>query len=217
MRGMEDGEVRALAALDEPNRRRLYEYVVRQPAPVGRDEAALAVGLPRPTAAFHLDRLVEQGLLEVDYRRLTGRTGPGAGRTAKVYRRSGRQFALSLPERQYELAARLLAAAVDEAEATGAPPRGVLERRSREAGRAMAADGDVLRALEEHGFEPRMEDGDVVLANCPFHALAGEHAALVCGMNLGLLSGLAEGTGYTPRFDSRPGLCCVRLGRTQAL
>ncbi|GLZ79572.1 ArsR family transcriptional regulator [Actinorhabdospora filicis] len=208
---MEDTQLAAVAALDEPNRRRLYEYVARQPEPVGRDEAAAAVGLARATAAFHLDRLVEQGLLDVDYRRLTGRSGPGAGRTAKVYRRSGRQFALSLPARSYELAARLLAAAVEESDATGAPARQVLERLAREAGRAMAGDGELVRVLEENGFEPRAGDDGIALGNCPFHALAAEHGALVCGMNLRLLEGIAEGRGYTVGFDTGPGACCVRL------
>jgi predicted ArsR family transcriptional regulator len=71
-----------------------------------------------------------------------------------------------------------------------------------------------LRVLEEHGFEPRAEDGAVSLANCPFHSLAREHTALVCGMNLALLDGLLEslpGTGLTARLAPDPGRCCVRL------
>src|SRR3954465_4235620 len=82
-------QVAAVAALAEPTRRRLYEYVVRRPHPVSRDDVAGALGLPRPTAAFHLDRLVADGLLDVHYERRTGRTGPGAGRPAKLYRRGG--------------------------------------------------------------------------------------------------------------------------------
>src|SRR4051812_34198583 len=107
-------QVTAVAALAEPTRRRLYEYVVRRPQPVGRDEAAGAVGVPRATTAFHLDRLVADGLLEVSFERRSGRTGPGAGRPAKLYRRSDCAVAVSLPARHYELAAELLAAAVEE-------------------------------------------------------------------------------------------------------
>ena len=114
-------DVSAVAALDEPTRRRLYDHVVRQQAPVSRDEAAAALGLARQTAAFHLDRLADESLLDVVYERRSGRTGPGAGRPAKLYRRSAKQVSVNLPERQYELAGRLLAQALEESEATGEP------------------------------------------------------------------------------------------------
>ncbi|HWR49068.1 MAG TPA: helix-turn-helix domain-containing protein, partial [Pseudonocardiaceae bacterium] len=78
-----EAQISAIAALDEPTRRRLYDYVVRQPAPVSRDDAAAILELPRTTVAFHLDRLVDEDLLDVIYERRTGRTGPGAGRPAK--------------------------------------------------------------------------------------------------------------------------------------
>src|SRR4051812_4922334 len=127
--------VSAIASLDEPTRRRLYEFVVRQAAPVSRDQAADAVRAPRTTVAFHLDKLAAEGLLEVVYERRTGRSGPGAGRPSKLYRRAARQIAVSLPDRRYELAARLLADAVHEANSSGEPPRTVLDRRARELGR----------------------------------------------------------------------------------
>src|SRR5512140_950673 len=106
-------QVTALAALEEPARRSLYLYVVNRKREVGRDEAARAVGVSRTLAGFHLDRLVAEGLLEPSFRRLSGRTAPGAGRPAKLYRRSSRQLEISLPSRSYELAARILATAVD--------------------------------------------------------------------------------------------------------
>ncbi|NUT48662.1 MAG: hypothetical protein HOV94_15345 [Saccharothrix sp.] len=135
----------------------MYDFVVRHPAPVSRDEAAEAVGAPRTTVAFHLDRLVAEGLLEVVHERRTGRTGPGAGRPAKLYRRSAEQIAVSLPDRRYELAGMLPADALVEAEATGEPPRAVLHRRAHELGRTLgdrARDDTVdsepaaMRALE---------------------------------------------------------------------
>lgn len=217
---MDDQDVAAVAALAEPTRRRLYEHVVRQPEPVGRDEAAAAVGLPRTTAAFHLDRLVADGLLDAVFERRTGRSGPGAGRPAKLYRRSGCQVAVSLPGRRYDLAGRLLAEAFEEAERTGVAPRDALARRAHRAGRELAATAHrggrdaVLRVLEEHGFEPRAEDGAVTLGNCPFHELARDHAQLVCGMNLRLIEGLLDGVAE-PTFSAllRPAAdrCCVRL------
>ncbi|WP_433508456.1 hypothetical protein ACQP04_28940 [Pseudonocardia halophobica] len=50
---------------------------------MSRDQAAVGTELPRHTAKFHLDKLVEEGLLDTELRRLTGRRGPGAGRPTK--------------------------------------------------------------------------------------------------------------------------------------
>ncbi|MBW8765119.1 MAG: helix-turn-helix domain-containing protein [Geodermatophilales bacterium] len=216
-------QVAAVAALAEPTRRRLYEYVVRRPHPVSRDDVAGALGVPRPTAAFHLDRLVADGLLDVHYERRTGRTGPGAGRPAKLYRRSGASVTVSLPERRYDLAGELLASALDESDRSGRPPRAVLERRARLRGRELGAEARaagvdgrdaVVGALEEQGFEPRSVDAGIALANCPFHALASRHTELVCGMNLHLLEGLLEGVPsarLTARLRPEQGMCCVLL------
>jgi predicted ArsR family transcriptional regulator len=214
-----DTQVAAVAALAEPSRRRLYDHVVRQPAPVSRDEAAAAVDLPRATVAFHLDRLVADGLLDVVFERRTGRTGPGAGRPSKLYRRADRAVAVSLPERSYDLAGDLLAAALTEAEASGEAPRTVLQRRAFERGRELATGagagpGSVLQVLEENGFEPRTEGAGIALANCPFHRLARQHTELVCGMNLHLIGGVLDGvraSGLVARLHPEPGMCCVRL------
>jgi predicted ArsR family transcriptional regulator len=218
-------QVEAVAALAEPTRRRLYEHVVRQADPVSRDDVANAVGVPRPTTAFHLDRLVADGLLDVHYERRSGRTGPGAGRPAKLYRRAECSVSVSLPERRYDLAGELLAAAVAEAERSGERPAAVLDRRAFRRGSELAAhvgeggrDG-ALRVLEEHGFEPRDDGAGVALANCPFHVLAREHTELVCGMNLRLLEGVLDGlpdAGLVARLRPQPGMCCVRLESPKA-
>ncbi|GAA2422410.1 helix-turn-helix domain-containing protein [Streptomyces coeruleofuscus] len=209
-------DVSAVAALDEPTRRRLYEHVVRQPGPVSRDEAAAALGLARQTAAFHLDRLAGESLLDVVYERRSGRTGPGAGRPAKLYKRSAREVTVSLPERHYELAGRLLAQAMEESEATGEPVRAVLHRKAHELGAQLAGQGGtgVFGLLERYGFEPRHDGDAIVLGNCPFHALAREHTQTVCGMNLHLLRGVLEGLEDSSRhacLAPSPGHCCVRL------
>ncbi|MGH3738739.1 MAG: helix-turn-helix transcriptional regulator [Micromonosporaceae bacterium] len=216
-------QLAAVAALEEPTRRRVYEHVARQPVPVSREDVAEALGLARSTAAFHLDRLAGAGLLEVVYERRTGRSGPGAGRPSKLYHRSDVQVTVSLPERRYDLAGRLLAAAVDESARTGEPARRLLQRQARELGRELgragvdaAADDEAkaMAALEVYGFEPRPTGEAIVLGNCPFHALAAAHTDLVCGMNLCLLDGLLEGlaaTGLGARLDPRPGRCCVRI------
>ncbi|MFZ0120896.1 MAG: helix-turn-helix domain-containing protein [Pseudonocardiaceae bacterium] len=225
-----EAEISAIAALDEPTRRRLYDYVVRQPAPVSRDDAAGALELPRTTVAFHLDRLVDEDLLDVIYQRRTGRTGPGAGRPAKLYQRSHQHVAVSLPQRRYDLAGRLLSSAVEDAERSGNSPRETLAQRAYELGKelgetARSAAGDrdtrdtAIQVLEAYGFEPRIDNGEISLANCPFHALAQDYTELVCGMNLRLLDGLLEGlahTGLTARLDPSPLHCCVRIGPAAA-
>ncbi|MGY1583208.1 helix-turn-helix transcriptional regulator [Streptomyces sp. MN13] len=209
-------DVSAIAALDEPTRRRLYDHVVRQPGPVGRDEAAEALGLARKTAAFHLDRLADESLLDVVYERRSGRTGPGAGRPAKLYKRSGTEVTVSLPERHYELAGRLLAQALEESEATDEPVRAVLHRKAHELGAQLAAQrqANVFDLLEDNGFEPRYDGNAIALGNCPFHALARDHTQTVCGMNLHLLRGVLEGldeNGFQACLEPSPGHCCVRL------
>ena len=185
------------------------------------------MGVQRALAAFHLDKLVEAGLLEATFRRLSGRTGPGAGRPAKLYRRSSSEHAVSLPPRTYELAARLLAEAVEES--GDRPARdsvaGVGRRFGRQVGEQVAghlggrASRDrrmaaLAQALERYGYEPRREGAALRLANCPFHTLSESHRDLVCGMNLSLLSGVLEGMAggdLEARPDPRPGECCVTL------
>src|SRR5262245_36823947 len=219
-----EARVLAVAALEEPTRRRVYEHVVRRPEPVTRDDVATALGLPRTTAAFHLDRLADEGLLDVTYERRSGRSGPGAGRPSKLYRRSHRHIAVSLPERRSHLAGHLPATALDDAASSGESPRAALDRHARQVGTelgeaARAAGGEsgeesVIRTLEQQGFEPRTDGAAILLGNCPFHTLARQHTELVCNMNLCLLDGLLAGIGHTglhARLDPGPDRCCVRL------
>src|SRR5919206_1394840 len=113
-----DQQLTGLAGLGDPIRRALYRYVAERGVPVSRDDAAQAAGISRPLAAYHLDRLVDDGLLEARYQRRSGRRGPGAGRPAKHYVRADRQLELSLPARDYAALADLLAGAV-EADSSG--------------------------------------------------------------------------------------------------
>ena len=215
--------VAAVASLDEPTRRRIYDHVRAHAVPLSRDEVADSLQITRQSAAFHLDRLAEQGLLAVTFARRTGRSGPGAGRPAKLYERSAGEVSVTLPPRHYDLAGRLLAAAVIEAEESGQPPRVVLDRRAHDFGRALAGDqpgpGDVgvlVDLLEDQGYEPQAAAGCITLRNCPFHGLAQEHTELVCGMNLHLLEGVLAGlgnTGMTASLDPAPSRCCVVIGQ----
>ncbi|MGW7087201.1 helix-turn-helix transcriptional regulator [Streptomyces sp. NPDC054871] len=210
---MED--IDAIAVLQDPVRRRLYEYVAAQGREVGRNEAAEAAGVARTLAAHHLDKLADAGLLESGSRRLTGRSGPGAGRPAKVYTRSRAERSVSLPARDYRTAAELLAEAAEQA-GLDAGLCAAARRRGEALRGAAAPCGDLEEAMEvlaARGYEPHVEDDSVVrMRNCPFHAVAERFPPLVCGMNLALLEGLlgAEGP-VRARMDARPGECCVVL------
>jgi predicted ArsR family transcriptional regulator len=222
-------DIAAISSLDDPVRAAVLEYVSRSAGEVTRDQAAEELGVTRRIAAFHLDRLAREGWLDVSYRRLSNRTGPGAGRSSKLYRRSGRSIRLSVPPRNYELLARVLAAAVkqprparelDEArqaalqfgERIGASSKA---RASLRASRAQQ-DSAIRGALTDQGYEP-FSDGDVIrMRNCPFHEMARENKDLVCGLNVALMQGLAKGlevAGFTPVREEIEGLCCVAFHR----
>jgi predicted ArsR family transcriptional regulator len=227
-----DAQVTGVAALGEPLRRALYRFVVAQEAPVNRDQAAAGAGVARHVAKFHLDKLVGDGLLEAEFARPSGRGGPGAGRPTKLYRRSPRQLAVSLPPRQYELAGRLLARAITTSERDHIPVTVALADSARDVGSSLGQQArdqagaepsrtELVAAatgvLNENGYEPRPELGGVALANCPFHMLAQDYTDLICGVNLQIMSGLVEGledSGLEARLQPAPGRCCVRLAES---
>jgi len=227
-----DGEqLSPLGSLDDPTRRRLYEHITGSRAPVTRDQASAALGLERSLVAYHLDKLVDEGLLTASFARPEGRSGPGAGRPAKHYERADREFTVSLPPRDYRLLAELLARAV-ETDASGSVRR-ILDQTAAERGRELAVanlgdGGDVgggvdeddhsagsdalVRRLADLGFEPYDDDDGIIrLRNCPFHQLARGHTELVCGMNLAMLSGLTQAldVDVQARLDPAPDRCCV--------
>jgi predicted ArsR family transcriptional regulator len=227
-----DDDPRLTSALDdaallaEPARRRLYQYVVRT-GEAGREDAARATKLDRALAAFHLDKLVDAGFLEVTFRRLSGRAGPGAGRPSKLYRRAAKRLEVSVPATQYELLARLFARAVVRGGASAARELALAardlgqtlgEEARRIAGRRPTATKLVRaaeRTLARHGYEPRREGSGLIrLANCPFDRLATDYRDVVCGMNHAVMTSFVDelgARGLSAHADPRPGLCCVAL------
>lgn len=222
-----DRDIERLALLVDPVRRALYRHLVRRGDYVSRDEAAAALAIARGLAAFHLDKLADDGLLEVTYQRPEGRSGAGAGRPAKLYRPSRQQISVTVPSRDYELLAELLARALDPG-----LPEDVgrhLESAARDTGVALAAEARRLagrrpsrrrlvevglEVLWRHGFEPHLHDGKVTLRNCPFQAVAYVHRDLVCPMNLALMAGFVGGlnvTGVTAVCLPSEDGCCVSL------
>jgi predicted ArsR family transcriptional regulator len=203
-----------VCSLGDRTRRRLYDWVVDQPLPVSRDTISNALDIERSLAAYHLDKLVDHGLLVATFARPSGRGGPGAGRPAKHYSRADTDLEVSVPSRDYRLVADLLAKAM-QADGNGAV-RGAVEAAAGEFGRELGGAGssDLTAVLARQGYEP-FRDGDVVrLRNCPFHRVARDHVELVCGMNLALLEGVLDALGdgdARALLDPGPDRCCVAI------
>lgn len=220
----------AAAALEDDLRRRLYLFVRSARRPVSRDEAASSAGISRKLAAFHLDKLVDRGLLRFEYGRPSGRGGPGAGRTSKLYEPSEMEIDISIPERHYDFVGGLLVRAIkdersdesaresatrvarDEGVSLGEEVRRELGLRPPGKERALSVTEDVLR---DAGYEPyRQEQGGIRLYNCPFHVLARQAPELVCAMNRAFIDGLVRGLGNETvevALEPTPGECCVVL------
>jgi predicted ArsR family transcriptional regulator len=227
-----DQQLTGLAGLGDPLRRALYRHVAGRGLPVSRDEAAHAAGISRPLAAYHLDKLVHDGLLEARYQRRSRRQGPGAGRPAKHYVRADRQIELSLPARDYAALAELLAGAV-EADHSGAA-QAALNRAAASLGADLGTEAASRPAPDSHpdqvlatlrqplaarGYEPYEDtDGTIRLRNCPFDRIAAHHRQLVCGANHAMLQALTDQLDGDPPtvqalLDPQPGRCCVTLTR----
>ena len=204
----------AVAALRDSTRRALYEFVAHSAAAVSVDEAVRATGTPKSTTALHLDRLVKAGVLDVAFERRSGRTGPGAGRPAKVYVLARDEIVASIPSRDYELMGEVLASAIETAEASGMAVAEAVQTAAAARGQQIIHErGDLSHALAAVGYEPVTgEDGVVSLSNCPFHHLVGNHPDLVCRANLALVGAMvADGGERDAVLAPAPGRCCVLL------
>jgi predicted ArsR family transcriptional regulator len=218
----------AVGTLADDLRRRMYLFIRDRGRPVSRDEAAEAVGISRKLAAFHLDKLIEKGLLRAHYRRLSGRSGPGAGRPSKVYEPAEVEVTVSIPSRSYDFAGSLLVSALertpaksraavrtaawDQGQSLGLAVRRERRLRSPSPKKLLAVAREVLY---ERGYEPYIdEDGGLQLRNCPFHVLAQQSVEIVCRLNQAFISGLLSGLGgklLDAALDPQPGQCCVRI------
>lgn len=220
----EHPDLTALASLAPGTRRDVYFLALARDG-ITADQAGEALGVARSTAAHHLERLLEDGLVEAEFRRLTGRTGPGAGRPAKIYRPADRELDVTLPPRQYRLAAELLARAVAGAGSQAATD--ALVDSARAAGRDIGAAARARRAgdpdprrqaaalLRERGVAPdELEDGTLLLRNCPFERLVAGHEEVVCEMHRALTEGILDGlgaAGLRAERSARSDACCVAL------
>lgn len=215
----------ALEALAEPRRREVFGFVAAQPGPVSRDDVAAGLGMNRPLAAHHLDRLVDAGLLTATFARPPGRGGPGAGRPAKRYAAAEPEVSVSVPPRRYDVAARIFARALTGA----AEPREAVPAIAAEEGRAvglahgsggpLGIEATLSRSahlLERLGYVPERSRRCIRLRNCPFHGVLDVAPELMCTANHAFLTGVLEGLGGSERvtavLDPPTGPdCCVQL------
>lgn len=217
--------VGSVAVLADRVRRALFEHVRRSRSGVTREEAASAVGISRKLAAFHLDKLVAHGLLDV-----ATAGGGRVGRRPKVYAPSTRDIRVSIPPRRPDVLAELLLETVAADDQELSASESVL-RAARERGRRIGANeravrrpgrlgleratGIVSAVLEREGYEPSSrEPGDVELRNCPFHPLAGQQPELVCGISQAMVAGVLDGLETTTLqavLTPAQGRCCVIL------
>jgi predicted ArsR family transcriptional regulator len=218
----------AAAALNDPSRRRLYWFIRRAHKPVNREQAAASVGISRKLAAFHLDKLVEVGLLHATHERVE--PVRKVGRTPKVYQPTQAVVRISIPEHQHDLLAEILLDAVlsQRAEETAqqaavrlarqhGAERGGAERARIRPGRLGAERALTVAeaVLARHGFEPARDNLTTVrLRNCPFHPLTAKAPELVCAISHAFLAGFLHGLQATTVhavLAPHPPECCVQL------
>lgn len=213
--------------LSDPQRRAVFSFVRRAREPMTRDDVATALGVSRPLAVFHLDRLAEAGLLQVSYARPPGRGGPGAGRPAKRYVAADVEISAALPATRYDLAARLFARALADSAKDDATLRAadLAEDAGRSIGSGSAVTGRAgvrrylnaaAKALDGLGYEPeRVAPDRLRLRNCPFRAVVAESAETMCLVNQrfvqGVLDGLRAGEALRATADGTVPNCCVTV------
>jgi len=213
--------------LSEPTRRRIYDSVRNADAALSREDVAVRTGINRRLVSFHLDRLAEGGLLSVGYARPSGRSGPGAGRPAKQFTATTADVDITIPPRRYDIAARVLAEAIDTAGVgvdVKAHALSIAEQQGRHIGGLRAAGGQIdatqavelaVTALTDLGYEPEIDGGgDVRLRNCPFDAVVAVAPTLVCDANVCFVGGILDGlgaTGLSARLVGPRDGCCVAV------
>jgi predicted ArsR family transcriptional regulator len=208
-----------LCILDDPARWAAYLAVRTAGRPLTRAEVADEAGISVRLAAFHLEKLLSEGFLEATYER--DESSVGVGHPAKRYRPTGLELEVSIPPRRYDLAAEILAEAL-EADSADSPRESLADvaaEYGRQVGkRARARNGGsrLLTALRVIGYEPALSGDDVVLRNCPFRHVAQARPEIVCQMNLAFVAGVLAGTKSrslhaVPSPSPSTGRCCVVL------
>lgn len=208
---------------ERASRARVLGAVRTHSEPMTVADLAAAVGLHVNTVRFHLERLIDEGLVEQ-----AGQDRSSGGRPRLTYRALEGEGDVR-DHRDYQLLAEILAGSISESVPDAAAT-------SLEAGRAWghyladapkphrsstAQEGlaELLRVLAHIGFEPRVtgEQGRTLeLHHCPFREVAEAHREVACSVHLGLMQGLLAGM-RAPLTAERlepfvgPHLCLARL------
>lgn len=212
----QDEQLRSVAVLGDPVRKKLYDLLRSSDGSLSRDECAEALELPRSTLRTQLDKLVDEGLLRVEFRKVGHRTGPGSGRPTKLYAVARAEVSASVPPRHYDLAATLLAAAVQRTIDTGEDIQVALSTIAFSEGRRAGLEsGDIHSLLHQRGYSPEADgEGGTIMANCPFHKLSRDHTGIVCSLNEAFLGGALNGCADNEHElapDENISHCCARL------
>lgn len=218
----DDGDLAALAALTDGQRRRVFEQV-QAGGECTVTEIATALSIGRTLVTFHLAKLVEAGLVEV----VPARKRLGVpGRPSQSYRLTGREVTASVPDRRYDLLAGVLLGGVAEhqpGESAQDSAVRVAHRRGKElaqqlshsrAARSAAARlGRLETLLASLGYVPRRQDKTITVRNCPFDKFRPENTPQVCQVNLALAQGYLDGLDLSERVSVElrpcPDNCCV--------
>ena len=204
-----------LCVLDDPARWAIYVAVRTAGRPLTRVEVAEEVGISVRLAAFHLEKLLSEGFVEATYEH--GEELVGVGHPAKRYRPTGLELEVSIPPRRYDLAAEILAEAL-EADSPDSPLESLADvaaEYGRQVGRRTRARNGgsrLVTALRVVGYEPATSGDDVVLRNCPFRHVAQARPEIICQMNLAFVAGVLAGTksrSVHAVLSPSTGRCCV--------
>ena len=205
------------------SRARVLQVLQSSRTPMGVNEVATRMGLHPNTARFHLDGLVEQGLVE---RSSEERGVPGRPRALYSASAGSRQAG----RRSYRLLAQILTSYL--ASSTKQPEQAALTA-GEEWGRflgerpepfrrvdAASATRQLVDTLNDIGFAPEAvterRQRKILLHHCPFREAAEQHQSVVCTVHLGLMRGVLEELD-APLEASRlepfvePGLCVAHF------
>jgi predicted ArsR family transcriptional regulator len=212
---------RSHGALAVPARVAVLDHLRACPQPIDAQAVAAATGQHVTTVRFHLDVLIEAGLVTTSRQQPHGRGRPRTlysptfrdrGTPGGAYRELAEVLAASFdttPARRKrraeragaDWAARRLGPAPD---ATSSPAISSAEARRR-----------VTGMFAEMGFGPEpTSDGRLLLHDCPFRDVARAHPEVVCVAHQGLLTELLarlDPAGSAPVLEpfTLPGLCVI--------
>lgn len=188
-------------ALGDPTRRAIYIAVRESPEPLTTSKVAELFDLHPNVARHHLDRLADDGYLQISHHRPAG--GPGAGRPAKCYEATAKEVSVHFAPRRFEMLTEMLLEVLEDLGPENVAE--VAERVGREYGSKLAAeigapddpgyDGAVqavATAMTGLGFsvDPDVPGQRLLTSHCPFGETATSHPEVICSLDRGIVAGM---------------------------